>query len=88
MNKEIIPPIGADENSYTLGYINGYTDCEVEKEDLAPTWQDMEEIVGIADTMLRECHDKGIEPKEVYPEEEVYYKEVLRRFNEMKEEKK
>ena len=78
MKKEIIPPIGANENSYTLGYINGYTDCEAEKEDLELTWQDVKNIVTIADSMLTHTAWDDID----FPDEQKYYETVLKRYNE------
>ena len=77
MNTEIIPPIGTDENSYTLGYINGYSDKEAE-EDLALTWEDVDTIVRLwMDTL---DHEDGTK-------EELYTK-IADAFNKLKAEKK
>ena len=54
------------------------------KKDLALTWEDVQRIVTIADSMLTGTSQDAIN----YPEPKKYYEEVLRRFNEQKEEKK
>lgn len=74
---DIVAPIGADENSYTLGYINGYTDGECEH---GLDWQDIKRIVEIADQLLPYSSKDIAEFQAEFQTEEQYYREVLRRW--------
>lgn len=47
------------------------------------TWEDVKAIVTIADSMLTHTAWDAID----WPDEQKYYKEVLRRFNEHREKK-
>ena len=53
----------------------GYEHAE---KDLALTWEDIKAIVTIADSMLTNTAWDAID----WPDEQKYYEEVLRRFNE------
>lgn len=57
------------------GFIKGYEQAE---KDLALTPEDIKAIVTIADSMLTHTAWDAID----WPDEQKYYEEVLRRFNE------
>lgn len=59
-------------------YIEGYERAE---QDLALTWKNIKAIVTIADSMLTNTAWDAID----WPDEQKYYEEVLRRFNEQRE---
>lgn len=55
----------------------GYEQAE---KDLALTWQDVRDIIVIADSMLTRTAWDDVE----WPDEKVYYEEVLRKFKEQR----
>ena len=59
-------------------YAKGYEQAE---KDLALTWEDIKAIVTIADSMLTGTAWDAIE----WPDQQKYYEEVLRHFNEQRE---
>lgn len=58
----------------------GYEQAE---KDLALNWEDMKRIVEIADELTERMDAGIIDP--YLASEQAYYKEVLRRFNEIKQ---
>lgn len=71
-------PYEADVNAPRRKYVAfGYEQAE---KDLALTWEDVKAIVTIADSMLTHTAWDAID----WPDEQKYYEEVLRRFNEQK----
>lgn len=61
-------------------YSEGYEQAE---QDLALTWEDIKAIVTIADSMITHTAWDAID----WPDEQKYYEEVLRRFNEQRHDK-
>lgn len=57
------------------------------KKDLALTWQNVRTILDKENDILHECNDNAQQVIEVYPKEEGYYREILKRFNEQREQK-
>lgn len=62
---------------YYTCFVDGYRQAE---KDLALTLEDVKAIVTIADSMLTHTAWDAID----WPDEQKYYEEVLRRFNEQK----
>ena len=62
---------------YYTCFVDGYRQAE---KNLALTWEDVKAIVTIADSMLTHTAWDAID----WPDEQKYYEEVLRRFNEQK----
>ena len=62
---------------YYTCFVDGYRQAE---QDLALTLEDVKAIVTIADSMLTHTAWDAID----WPDEQKYYEEVLRRFNEQK----
>jgi len=60
-------------------YRQGYHQAE---KDLAMTWEDVKQIVEIADKLCPYTSKNIAEFQQEFQTEEAYYKEVLRRFNE------
>ena len=60
-------------------YQYGYEQAE---KDLAMTWEDVKQIVEIADKLCPYTSKNIAEFQQEFQTEEAYYKEVLRRFNE------
>lgn len=73
----LFPFTPLDLNAYRReAFINGY---EAAEKDLALTWEDVKEIVRIADTMMDfDPHNRP----EWLESDKAYYTEVLKRFNE------
>ena len=59
----------------------GYEQAE---KDLALTIEDVRIILDKENDILHECNDNSQQVIEVYPKEEDYYGEILKRFNEQK----
>lgn len=63
-----------------LGFIEGYEQAE---KDLTLTWEDIQRIHEILDELLERMEAQIIEP--YFRNEQTFYGEVLRRFNETKQ---
>lgn len=66
-----------DAYNVNPAFVAGYKEAE---EDLALTWEDVKAIVTVADSMLTHTAWDAID----WPDEQKYYEEVLRRFNEQR----
>ena len=72
---------GEEGDSLRAACMLGYGQAE---KDLALTWEDIKLITTIADDMLTGTAWDAID----WPDEQKYYEEVLRRYQELKAEKK
>lgn len=66
-----------DSVNVNPAFVAGYKEAE---KDLALTWEDINAIVTIADSMLTGTAWDAIE----WPDQQKYYEEVLKRFNEQR----
>ena len=73
-----------NSGSAYCGFIKGYEQAE---KDLELTWKDIKIILDAENDILRECNSRKELVIEIYPKEEDYYGEVLKRFKDYKERK-
>lgn len=66
-----------DSFNVNPAFVAGYKEAE---KDLALTWEDVKKIVTIADSMLTHTAWDAVD----WPDEQVYYQEVLKRFLEQR----
>lgn len=75
--KKIKSNLPIDEAIYEEGFNSGV-------KSAALTWEDVRTILDKENDILHECNDNAQQVIEVYPKEEDYYGEILKRFNEQR----
>ena len=74
--------IGDANEEKRIGFIEGYHQA---KKDLTLTLEDIRIILDAENDILRECNIQKELVIKIYPREEDYYGEILKRFKEEKE---
>ena len=68
-------------NAFKLGYLKGYHQAE---KDLELTWEDVKLLQGISHEVFIEVANGCIDYYQIYPTEQSFLEEVLKRFKEQR----
>lgn len=68
-------------NGFVEGFVEGYHQAE---EDLALTWEDLKLLQDLSHEVFAEVVKGSVDFYQIYPTEQSYLEEVLKRFKDLK----